>query len=128
MSDPASLVSNAAVRGAYRTSQSLTGQKAQGVEAEVSAEDFTAMVRNATQASLETVRSGEATAEAALRGQPWGEAAFVAAGKALEADFTPLSDWRASAEYRATAARNLLQRFFLTHDETTTEAVDLLSA
>lgn len=69
-----------------------------------------------------------AKAEAALRGQPWGEAAFVAAGKALEADFTPLSDWRASAEYRATAARNLLQRFFLTHDETTTEAVDLLSA
>ena len=66
MSDPASLVSNAAVRGAYRTSQSLTGQKAQGVEAEVSAEDFTAMVRNATQAS---VRSGEATAEAALRGE-----------------------------------------------------------
>jgi len=69
MSDPASLVSNAAVRGAYRTSQSLTSQKAQGAEEEVSAEDFTTMVRNATQASLETVRSGEATAEAALRGE-----------------------------------------------------------
>jgi len=67
-------------------------------------------------------------AESALRGQPWGETAFLAAGKALDADFTPLSDWRASAQYRSTAARNLLQRFFLTHDERTEAPADLLSA
>ncbi|MES0884171.1 xanthine dehydrogenase small subunit [Roseibium sp. SCP14] len=67
-------------------------------------------------------------AEAALRGQPWNEATFAAAGKALEADFSPLSDWRASAQYRTSVARNLLQRFFLSHDEQTGEPVELLSA
>ncbi|MCX2724643.1 xanthine dehydrogenase small subunit [Roseibium salinum] len=67
-------------------------------------------------------------AEAALRGQPWGKAAFAAAGKALEADFTPLTDWRASAQYRMSTARNLLLRFYLAHDDTTAEPVDLLSA
>ncbi len=50
-------------------------------------------------------------AEAALLGQPWGEAALEAAGEALERDFTPISDWRASAPYRALVARNLLRRF-----------------
>ncbi|MEM9631729.1 MAG: xanthine dehydrogenase small subunit [Pseudomonadota bacterium] len=68
------------------------------------------------------------TAEAALRGQPWNAATFAAAGKALEADFSPLSDWRASAQYRTSIARNLLQRFFLSHDEQTGEPVELLSA
>jgi len=67
-------------------------------------------------------------AEAALRGHPFNEASFQAAAQALGADFTPLSDWRASADYRLTVARNLLQRFFLTHDETTGEPVDLMSA
>jgi xanthine dehydrogenase small subunit len=67
-------------------------------------------------------------AEAALSGQPWNAATFAAAGKALETDFQPLSDWRASAEYRITVARNLLQRFFLAHDDQTAAPVDLLSA
>ena len=52
-------------------------------------------------------------AEAALRGRAWGEGAMEAAGQALERDFTPISDWRASAEYRALVARNLLKRFYL---------------
>ena len=52
-------------------------------------------------------------AEAALRGREWGEAAIEAAGQALERDFRPISDWRASAEYRALVARNLLKRFYL---------------
>ncbi|WP_428686650.1 xanthine dehydrogenase small subunit [Roseibium sp.] len=69
-----------------------------------------------------------AAAEAALTGQPWNQAVFTAAGKALEADFTPLSDWRASADYRTSVARNLLQRFFLSHDEATGEPVDLMTA
>jgi len=67
-------------------------------------------------------------AEAALRGQPWSATAFQAAADALAADFTPLSDWRASADYRLTVARNLLKRFFLTHDDQTAEPVDLLFA
>ena len=70
-----------------------------------------------------------AKAEAALRGPALGaRPAFLAAGQALQADFTPLSDWRASAEYRAIAARNLLQRFFLTHDDRSEAPADLLFA
>ena len=58
-----------------------------------------------------------AAAEAALEGQPWSEAAFRAAADALTDDFTPLTDWRASAAYRMLAAQNLLRRFFLDFDD-----------
>ena len=54
-----------------------------------------------------------AAVEAALVGQPWTEAAVLAAMPAFAEDFTPLTDWRATADYRATVARNLLRRFFL---------------
>ncbi|UUX49212.1 xanthine dehydrogenase small subunit [Nisaea acidiphila] len=54
-----------------------------------------------------------AKAEAALIGQPWSEASVRAAMAAMAEDFTPLSDWRASAEYRSKVAANLLLRFFL---------------
>jgi len=54
-----------------------------------------------------------AGAEAALVGRPWSEATVAAAERALAEDFAPLSDWRASAEYRALVARNLLRRFWL---------------
>ncbi|GMV39183.1 MAG: dehydrogenase [Myxococcales bacterium] len=50
-------------------------------------------------------------AEAALVGGPWTEAAVEAAVSAL--DFTPLSDHRGSAWYRATVAANLLRGFFV---------------
>ena len=54
-----------------------------------------------------------AAAEAAVLGQPWTQATVQAAQAALGADFTPLSDMRASAGYRLQVARNLLQRFWL---------------
>jgi xanthine dehydrogenase small subunit len=54
-----------------------------------------------------------AQAEAALRGQPWTEAAAEAAAAALARDFTPITDLRASASYRQRAAANLLRRFWL---------------
>jgi xanthine dehydrogenase small subunit len=54
-----------------------------------------------------------AKAEAALLGRPWIEATVAEAAAALAEDFSPLSDWRASAEYRAMVARNLLSRFWL---------------
>ncbi len=54
-----------------------------------------------------------ANAEAALLGKPWNEASVAAAQAALERDFTPLSDMRASAAYRMQVAKNLLQRFWL---------------
>jgi xanthine dehydrogenase small subunit len=54
-----------------------------------------------------------ADAEAALLGKPWTEANVRAAMAALEKDFTPLTDWRATAEYRMMTAKNLILRFFL---------------
>jgi xanthine dehydrogenase small subunit len=54
-----------------------------------------------------------AAAEAALRGCRWDEPALFAAQSALAADFTPLSDMRASAGYRMQVAQNLLRRFWL---------------
>jgi xanthine dehydrogenase small subunit len=54
-----------------------------------------------------------ALAEAALRGQPWTRESVDAAKAALARDFTPLTDMRASAAYRMTAAQNLIERFWL---------------
>ena len=48
-----------------------------------------------------------------MRGQPWTAATVQAAMAALDADFQPLSDLRASAGYRRRAARHLLQRLWL---------------
>ncbi|MCX7287217.1 MAG: xanthine dehydrogenase small subunit [Rhodobacterales bacterium] len=53
-------------------------------------------------------------AEAALVGGPWTLATVKAAAQAMAADFTPLSDMRASADYRLAAAQNLMIRYF--HD------------
>ena len=54
-----------------------------------------------------------AQAEAALLGQPWNEASVRAAMQALDADFQPLTDLRASSVHRQRVARNLLWRFWL---------------
>ncbi len=51
--------------------------------------------------------------EAALIGQPWSEATVEAAMAALDTDYAPMSDMRASATYRALAARNMLRKVFL---------------
>ncbi len=51
-------------------------------------------------------------AEAALVGARFEAANFEAAAKALADDFEPLSDWRASADYRMLAAQNLIRRFW----------------
>lgn len=52
-------------------------------------------------------------AEAKLKGQLFGEAAFKAAMEALETDFAPIDDHRASAAYRMKAAKNLLLKYFI---------------
>jgi xanthine dehydrogenase small subunit len=54
-----------------------------------------------------------ANAEAALVGKPLSEATIRSAMAALDGDFQPLSDWRATSDYRMMVARNLLLRFYL---------------
>ena len=55
-----------------------------------------------------------AQAEAALLNQPFNEATMKGAMQAMSEDFTPLSDMRASAQYRMKSAQNMLLRYF--HD------------
>jgi xanthine dehydrogenase small subunit len=50
--------------------------------------------------------------EDALTGKPWSAETIEAVLDAYTTDFTPITDMRASAEYRMLAARNLLRRFF----------------
>ena len=54
-----------------------------------------------------------AQAEETLLGQIWNDAAARNAMRALDRDFQPIGDMRASAEYRQKVARNLLLKFFL---------------
>ncbi len=48
-----------------------------------------------------------------LLGRPWTEETIEAARPAFDTDYQPLSDWRATAEYRQLTAKNLLTRFYL---------------
>lgn len=50
--------------------------------------------------------------EQLLLGKPWQQNTINAACDSLRDEFTPLSDWRASATYRQEVCANLLQRFF----------------
>ena len=52
-------------------------------------------------------------AEARLTGAAWTEATVQGAMAALESDFTPITDWRASADYRRRVAQNLLMRAYI---------------
>ncbi len=61
--------------------------------------------------------------EAALLGRPFTLDTVTAALPAFAEDFTPLSDMRASADYRLTAACNMLLRY---HAELSGQAVNVL--
>ena len=54
-----------------------------------------------------------AACEAALLGADWNSASIERACAALANDFTPLSDFRASKEYRLLSAQNLLRKYFI---------------
>jgi len=53
------------------------------------------------------------TVEAELTGKPFTAGVVASAAAKLGEDFTPLSDWRASADYRLLSAQNLLRRCHL---------------
>ena len=54
-----------------------------------------------------------AMAEAALTGSAWNRDTIDRAMAALDEDFVPIDDARASAAYRMTAAQNMLLKYFL---------------
>lgn len=54
--------------------------------------------------------------EAALQGRPWARATFEAAAELLAQEFTPLSDLRASADYRRAMLGRLLLRYWAEFD------------
>ncbi|MBE1293695.1 MAG: xanthine dehydrogenase small subunit [Rhodobacteraceae bacterium] len=64
-------------------------------------------------------------AEAALVGQPWSEATLMAAADKLPEDFQPLTDMRATSDYRMKVAQNLFRRFW---HETNGDTARLASA
>jgi xanthine dehydrogenase small subunit len=51
--------------------------------------------------------------EAALIGQPWNEVTLAAAQRAIAQEFSPLSDLRASSDYRRHILGQLLRRAWL---------------
>ena len=51
--------------------------------------------------------------EAALVGQPWTESTAQRAAAVLQAEFSPISDMRASGAYRRQVLGSLLQRYWL---------------
>jgi xanthine dehydrogenase small subunit len=59
-----------------------------------------------------------ANCERALNGQQWNQQTINQGMQAMHEDFTPITDMRASAQYRMQVAQNLLQRFFLEHTAT----------
>jgi xanthine dehydrogenase small subunit len=59
--------------------------------------------------------------ETVLRGKHWNERTLADAQAALENDFAPISDMRASAHYRLSVAKNLLRRLLF---ETNAPAIE----
>jgi xanthine dehydrogenase small subunit len=51
--------------------------------------------------------------EETLHGKEWSELNVAAAMDALDRDYKPINDMRASVDYRRLVARNLLKKFFL---------------
>ena len=51
--------------------------------------------------------------EAAITGKPWNRDTLDAGRAALAAEFQPISDMRASADYRLSVAQNLLTKVFI---------------
>jgi len=66
-----------------------------------------------------------AAVEAALVGNPWTEETIRAALPAFSEDFQPISDMRASADYRLNAARNMLWRLWHEHAGTGTDIAEV---
>jgi xanthine dehydrogenase small subunit len=60
--------------------------------------------------------------EALLTGAPWNLDSIERAKQALAQDFSPISDFRASREYRMLTASNMLTRYFIEIDQPGTDS------
>jgi xanthine dehydrogenase small subunit len=65
--------------------------------------------------------------EAALAGQPWTEATAQRAAAVLQAEFSPISDMRASGAYRRQVLGSLLQRYWLESQGRPSVSLDTLT-
>lgn len=63
--------------------------------------------------------------EAALIGKAWSEETVRHAMGAFQEDYTPLSDMRASANYRLVSAENMLLRYYLEDQGTPTRVLEV---
>lgn len=66
-----------------------------------------------------------ASTEAALVGRPWSFETIEAATQKLADDFSPMSDMRASADYRMAAAQGQLRRYFDDINGTDTDLLEV---
>jgi xanthine dehydrogenase small subunit len=68
--------------------------------------------------------------ERALSGGHWDDNAIMNAQVALDRDFAPISDMRASTAYRLAALKNLLRRFYIetTQPGIATRAIDFVAS
>ena len=105
-------------KGSHFAVHKVTKRRDEDITATLGAFHLT-LTKNRTVASIRIAYGGMAATpkrakavEAALLGKPWTEATVEAAISAYDLDFTPLTDMRATAEYRQLAAKNLLRRFF----------------
>jgi len=73
---------------------------------------FVSSARIAMGGMAEIPRRATAT-ESALVGLSWERTEIHEVARVIESDFSPISDFRASAKYRMAAAKNMLLRYFL---------------
>ena len=105
-------------KGSHFAVHKITKRRDEDITATLGAFHMT-LAKDGTVASVRIAYGGMAATpkraravEAALLGKPWTEATIETALPAYDLDFTPLTDMRATAEYRALAGKNLLRRFF----------------
>lgn len=63
--------------------------------------------------------------EQALVGKDWNETTIATARAEFAQDYTPMSDMRASAEYRLEAAQNMLTRYYLERQGVATNVLEV---
>ncbi|MBO6537801.1 MAG: xanthine dehydrogenase small subunit [Rhizobiaceae bacterium] len=106
-------------KGAHFSAHKITKRRDEDITAALGAY-YVELAGDGTVAAVRIAYGGMAatpkrarSAEAMLIGRPWTAENIEAAMDALSSDFTPISDMRASADYRMLVARNLLKRFFI---------------